>query len=95
MEQQIDQETLKAMERLQQVYKTSFEIVSQKVDNQSDTLNQAVNALRETTNEQKELNDLLKEVIAEKDVQVQRLMKATAALTVVTDQITERFRQQQ
>ena len=85
------EQLLRELQTLEHLYKTNFDLVSQKVDNQAELISKVVLESREALEEIKATNELLKDVIAEKDVQIQRLIKATAALTVIGTQLVERF----
>src|SRR6266571_316193 len=88
---ELTEQILKEQQRLQELYKTGFDLVSQKVDNQAALLADVIKRMEEGLERLEGTLELLEEVISEKDVQIQRLLKSVAALTVVTDQLTERF----
>src|SRR2546430_6700616 len=88
---ELSEQLLKELQKLQELYKTGYDLVSQKVDNQATLLSDVTNRMEESLERLEGTLELLEEVISEKDVQIQRLLKSVAALTVVTDQLTERF----
>ena len=88
---ELSEQLLKELQKLQELYKTGYDLVSQKVDNQANLLADVTSRMEESLERLEGTLELLEEVIAEKDVQIQRLLKSVAALTVVTDQLTERF----
>jgi hypothetical protein len=94
MSMEMTPQLLKELQSLQELYKSNFDLVASKVEALAQQQEASVVRLDEANEELLALHELLKEIIAEKDVQVQRLMKVTAALTVVTEQISERFSQQ-
>lgn len=91
----MDEQLLKELQNLQTAYKTGFDLVHQKVQNQADLLGDAVKQLQEQTKLTVELKDLLEAMIDEKDVQISKLMKISAALTVIAEQLTARFNVQE
>src|SRR5436190_19259588 len=82
---------LKELQALEHLYKTNFDLVSQKVDNQAQQIENVTADVKQMLADLQATNNLLKDVISEKDVQIQKLIKATAALTVIATQLTERF----
>src|SRR2546429_2220179 len=88
---ELSEQLLKGLQKLQELYKTGYDLVSQKVDNQANLLADVTSRMEESLERLEGTLELLEEVIAVKDVQIQRLLKSVAALTVVTDQLTERF----
>jgi uncharacterized protein involved in exopolysaccharide biosynthesis len=84
-------ELVKEFQLLANSYKTGFDLTRQEVTQLVTQVQGLVGEVRELREELKGLAGLQKDVIAENDVQVQRLIKATAALTVIATQLVERF----
>src|SRR5271157_2168489 len=82
---------LKELQTLQVMYKSNFDLVGQKVDSLAEKNHEMLMKLQEEYQETRNLNELLKQVLAEKDAQIQKLIKGTSALIQVTDQLTTRF----
>lgn len=87
----MDEQLLKELMNLQAAYKNGFDLVHQRLVNQSELLAEAEKRAQQTTEHNLALKELLEEEAAERDAQVQKLIKITAALTVIAEQITQRF----
>lgn len=87
----MDEQLLKELQNLQIAYKNGFDLVHQRLVNQAELLAAAEERAQKTAEQNLALKELLEEEAAERDVQIQKLIKAVAALTVVTEQITARF----